>query len=88
MPSEKQLQWHTERAATFNTHFSFWFGPFRPAVGLCHPSAVKLLLKTAEPKAMSGKGGYSLLLDWLGALYIQYDVLLSRKLELNQLPCI
>jgi hypothetical protein len=49
-----------------NRIFKFWFGPFRPAVGLVHPETVKCILKTSEPKAMKDKGAYSLVVPWLG----------------------
>ena len=46
--------------------FVYFFGPVRPVLVLVHPDTVKELTKTAEPKALSGGGAYSLLLPWLG----------------------
>ena len=41
-------------------------GPVRPVLILVHPETAKVILKTAEPKAMMGGSGYTLLRPWLG----------------------
>lgn len=43
-----------------------YMGPVRPVLILHHPETVKILLKTAEPKALLGGSGYTLLRPWLG----------------------
>ena len=51
-----------------NRVYKFWFGPFRPNAVLVHPDTAKHILKTAEPKTMKDKGGYTMLVPWLGKL--------------------
>lgn len=61
------LQWLVDMNKRHGGYvYRLWFGPFRPAVGLNHPDTVKLILRTAEPKAVRGNGAYSLVLPFLG----------------------
>lgn len=43
-----------------------WGALGRPAIIACHPSSMKRILKTAEPKPMNLTSGYRTLKDWLG----------------------
>ena len=59
-------EWELNNINQYKTAFSFWYGPFLSCVELIHPSTVKILLKTEEPKQFSDNTGYNLLLSWLG----------------------
>lgn len=43
-----------------------WGAFGRPAIIACHPSSMKRILKTAEPKPQNLTSGYRTLKDWLG----------------------
>ena len=61
-----QLMRDVDKASKHKTLFRFWFGPLRPSVVCVHPDTVKVIMQSSAPKSLSGKGGYSLLLPWLG----------------------
>ena len=63
---ERLGEWHLVNCIRYKTAYSVQAGPFISAITLCHPSTVKKLLKTSEPKQVSDKSGYALLLEWLG----------------------
>ena len=47
-------------------YYVFHVGPFRSALILNHPDTIKQIMKTSEPKAFAGGGGYTLLRPWIG----------------------
>ena len=55
-----------EAARRFPKLCRYWFGPLRPSVQLQHPQSIKCMAQSAEPKPLSGKGGYTMLKPWLG----------------------
>lgn len=56
----------SEKYAT-NGYYRLW-RPFqaRPVIVICGPSAMKAILKTAEPKLLDFSGPYRMLMPWLG----------------------
>ena len=57
-PGEKGIAWTMELLEKFPKYHRFYVGWWRPSVSLKHPDCIKVLLKTTEPKSMSGGGGY------------------------------
>jgi len=47
-------------------YYRIWANWTRPIIVICHPSSMKRILKTAEPKHVSGINGYLFLKPWLG----------------------
>ncbi|KAH3871925.1 cytochrome P450 4F1-like isoform X2 [Dreissena polymorpha] len=43
-----------------------WSTFWRPLIVACHPSSMRSILKTAEPKPLNMRSGYRTLRDWLG----------------------
>ena len=58
----KFMEWTKQ----FPRCFVFHVGPIRSVLILNHPDTVKQLLKTAEPKAVLGGGGYKFIKPWIG----------------------
>ena len=59
------MEWLLQLTEKHKKMFRIKFGPLLTSVVLVHPDAIKDLLKTAEPKQMSG-AGYSFIVPWLG----------------------
>ena len=64
-PNEQRLAWFMERTQKYQTVYRWW-QVYIARVELVHPSTVKLLTKTAEPKQLSQKSITTWLTEWLG----------------------
>ena len=65
-PGKPEEEWDEEMRKKYPKYSKFFAGWWRPMVWLRQVDLIKLILKTSEPKAMSGGGGYALLKPWLG----------------------
>lgn len=65
VPSER-IKFILGLGAKFRRYFCLWVGPARVTIVVNHPSTVKAVMKTSEPKPTSFGGMYRFGIPWLG----------------------
>ncbi|KAL3861963.1 hypothetical protein ACJMK2_007970 [Sinanodonta woodiana] len=65
-PGQQLLNRFLELGRQYRKYYVLWLGPFQPMLFACHPTTVKQVLKTSEPKSTKFGGSYRHLLPWLG----------------------
>ena len=66
-PGDMLVSWAEKLTLKYPRYNKFFMFSWMPGeVWLRHPDPVKQILKTSEPKSMSGGGSYALLKPWLG----------------------
>ena len=58
--------WFRQLREKYPRGMTIWLGPLRPTLIICHTDLCKTILRSTEPKQVSGLGGYTLLKPWLG----------------------
>ncbi|KAL4221625.1 hypothetical protein ACF0H5_019882 [Mactra antiquata] len=61
-----RIKFILELGASFRRYFCLWIGPARVTIVVNHPSTVKAVMKTSEPKPTSFSGMYRFGIPWLG----------------------
>ncbi|KAK3587337.1 hypothetical protein CHS0354_011318 [Potamilus streckersoni] len=65
-PGQELLNRFQELGRQYRRYYVLWFGPFQPIIFVCHPTTVKQVLKTSEPKPTLFGGAYRHAIPWLG----------------------
>ena len=88
--NDEGIRWFHEWTVKYPKALTIWIGPFRPMLITYHPDTCKQVLRSTEPKQVSGLGGYNLLRPWLGTQILKLIILYSCFLKIPsalQTPC-
>lgn len=61
-----RIKFWLELGSQFRRYFCFWVGPAKVTLVVNHPSTVKAVMKTSEPKPTGFSGMYRFGIPWLG----------------------